>query len=76
MPTCRKHGSGGRRNKELGMLRYMCWIVIGGPADMPVDLAAATALSVFAERVLKNGKGTLDQQMKAALWITKVLEEG
>ena len=69
------HGSGGRKNKELGMLRYMCWVITGGPQDTPVALAAATALAVYAEAVLKQGKGTLAQQMKAALWITQMIED-
>jgi hypothetical protein len=75
MPTCRLHGSGGKKNKELGMLRYMCWVITGGPQNQPVQLAAATALAVFAEAVLKQGKGTLAHQMKAAMWITELLDE-
>lgn len=75
MPTCKFHGSGGQRNKELGQLRYLCWIITGGPQNMPVEHACRIALAVFAEAVLNQGKGTLDQQMKAALVLTKLLGE-
>lgn len=75
MPTCRYHGSGGKRNRELGQLRYMCWIITGGPQDQPVALACRVALFVYAEAVLNKGVGTVDQQMKAALWITSVLDD-
>lgn len=56
------------------MLRYMCWVITGGPQNQPVELAASTALAVFTEAVLKNGKGTLAQQMKAAMWITEMID--
>jgi hypothetical protein len=74
MPTCRKHGSGGKVNRELGMLRYLCWVITGGPQDMPVKLACTVALAVFAEAVLKNGHGTVEQQMRAAMWLTEKLD--
>lgn len=41
---------------------------------MPVEQACRVALSVFAEAVLKQGKGTVDQQFKAALWITQLID--
>lgn len=72
MPTCKLHGSGGEKNRKLGQLRYLAWVIIGGPQDMPVKLACEVSLSLFAERILK--KGDPDQQMKAAMWITKMLE--
>lgn len=75
MPTCKYHGSGGMRNRELGQLRYLCWIVCGGPSDIPVELAARLTLAVYAERVLNNGAGSVDQQMKAALWLTSLIPE-
>lgn len=74
MPTCRFHGSGGERNRELGQLRYLAWIVCGGPQDMPVELACRLALAVFAEAVLNRGQGSPLEQMKAAMWITQMLE--
>ena len=74
MPTCRFHGSGGQRNKELGQLRYLCWIITGGPQDMPVEHACRVAFAVYAEAVLNRGRGTPDQQMKAALVLTRLLD--
>lgn len=74
MPTCRTHGSGGEANRQLGMLRYLCWIITGGPQNMPVELACRVALAVFAEAVLNRAEGTVDQQMKAAMWLTDLLE--
>ena len=49
MPTCKYHGSGGKKNKELGFLRYLCWVITGGPQNMPVEAACRVALTVFAE---------------------------
>jgi hypothetical protein len=40
---------------------------------MPIKLAVVTALAVFAEAVLKQGKGSPEMQMKAALWLTESL---
>lgn len=74
MPTCRYHGSGGERNRELGQIRYLCWIITGGPQDVPIALACRVSLAVYAEAVLNQGKGTVDQQLKAALWLTKSLD--
>lgn len=74
MPTCRYHGSGGEKNRRLGQVRYLCWIICGGPQDMPVALACRVALYVYAEAVLKKGKGSIDQQYKAALWLTQLIE--
>lgn len=73
MPTCRFHGSGGARNRELGRLRYLCWVVIGGPQNMPVAMAAQVALSTMQEMIYKQGVGTPEQQMRAALWLTELL---
>lgn len=75
MPTCKFHGSGGSKNKELGQLRYLCWIITGGPQDMPVEHACRVAFAVFAEAVLNRGKGTVDQQMKAAMMLTSLLSD-
>lgn len=74
MTTCRMHGSGGENNRRIGELRYMCWVICGGPQHMPVAHAARVALHVYSEAVLKQGKGTPNQQMKAALWITQMLD--
>jgi hypothetical protein len=74
MPTCRMHGSGGERNRQLGLIRYMCWIILGGPKNIPVNLAATTALGVFCEAVMNNSDANPNQQMKAALWLTQALQ--
>jgi hypothetical protein len=74
MPTCRFHGSGGEANRSLGQLRYLAWVICGGPQDVPVEAACRIAFAVYAERVLKQGAGTTDQQYKAALWMTNVLD--
>ena len=74
MPTCRRHGSGGAANAELGQLRYLAWVITGGPQDMPVEHACRIALAVFAEAVLKRGEGSVEQQYKAALWLTQVVD--
>ena len=76
MPTCKTHGSGGERNRELGQLRYLAWIVTGGPQNMPVEAACRIALAVFAEAVLNQGKGSPLEQMKAAMMITQMIEGG
>jgi hypothetical protein len=68
------HGSGGERNRELGMIRYMCWVITGGPQNMPIELACTVALHVFAEAVLNQSKGTTQQMMKAALWLTDTVQ--
>lgn len=73
-PRCKFHGSGGQKAREMGQLRYLAWIICGGPQDMPVELACRIALAVYAERVFNQGVGSIDQQMKAALWMTSLLE--
>lgn len=57
------------------MIRYMCWIICGGPQDMPVEAACRVALHVYAEAVINKGKGTPQQMMKAALWLTDMLND-
>lgn len=73
MPTCKYHGSGGEVNARIGRIRYLCWVITGGPKDMPVSAACEVALAVFAEAVLKRSEGSVAQQMKAAMWITELL---
>lgn len=74
MPTCKFHGSGGQVNEELGQLRYLAWVVCGGPQDMPVEKACRLAFAVFAEAVLKRSEGTVEQQMRAAMWLTQLTD--
>lgn len=75
MPTCKYHGSGGLNNQLLGELRYLSWIIVGGPQDMPVEKACRVALATFAEYALNNGNATLDQRLRAAMWLTERLDE-
>lgn len=74
MPTCRFHGSGGEVNRRLGQLRYLAWVICGGPQDVPVEQACRIAFAVYAEMIMKQGVGTVDQQLKAALWLTQYLD--
>ncbi len=74
-PRCKYHGSGGVRNKQIGQLRYLAWIICGGPQDIPVEHACTIALAVFTEQVFNQGAGTIDQQMKAAMWMTSLIEQ-
>lgn len=76
MPTCKFHGSGGARNRELGQLRYMAWIIVGGPqVGIPVEHYCRVAIAAAFEVLIKQGKGTVEQQMKAALWLTDALTQ-
>lgn len=75
MPTCKRHGSGGKANREYGLLRYLCWVITGGPQNGPVQLMSQVALAVMLEAVLNQGKGTLDQQVSAAMWLTQLQSE-
>lgn len=74
MPTCKFHGSGGARNRELGQLRYLAWITLGAPETQikgaPVEQIMRLALATFAEYIFseKNNVST-DTQIKAALWL-------
>lgn len=72
---CKYHGSGGDAARMRGQIRYLCWIITGGPQDMPVEHAATVALFTFAEAVLNQGKGNLNQQMKAAMWLTSLIDD-
>lgn len=72
MPTCKRHGSGGKANREYGLLRYLAWVVTGGPQNAPVQLACQIALATLLEAVLAQGKGTLEQQIRAAMWLTEL----
>lgn len=74
-PRCKFHGSGGEAARMRGQIRYLCWIITGGPQDMPVESAATVALFVFAEAVLNQGKGSVEQQMKAAMWLTSLIAD-
>lgn len=72
---CKYHGSGGQAAADLGQLRYLAWIITGGPQDMPVEHACRISFAVFAEAVFNQGIGTVDQQMKAAFWLTSLIDD-
>ena len=74
MPTCRRHGSGGQRNRDLGHRRYLCWVILGGPQNMPLRDAVSLSLSVFMHLVIER-KGNEDQQLRAALWLTSLMND-
>lgn len=40
---------------------------------MPVEPWVRLSMAVICEMVFNQGVGTIDQQMKAALWLTEVL---
>jgi hypothetical protein len=58
----------------MGQLRYLAWVITGGPQDVPIEYACRLALAVFAEHVLKQGKGNAEQQLRAAMWLTKMID--
>lgn len=74
MPTCRMHGSGGAKNRELGQLRYLCWIITGGPQDVPIAMACKVALTAYFDVMIRDNANPM-HQMKAALWLTKLIDE-
>ncbi len=78
MPTCRFHGSGGQRGRDIGTMRYMAWIVLGGPQSggMPAQAVAKLAVATVLEMLWRNGKGSAEQQIKAATWLMDRLGEG
>lgn len=73
--TCKFHGSGGEKMRQSGQLRYLAWIITGGCQhdQMGAEPWSRLALATIFEMVLNQGKGTLDQQLKAALWLTEML---
>lgn len=72
MPTCRKHGSSGVRNAKLGLIRYLAWIIIGAPPDIPAVYAKFASMSAALEQLFNNGKGTPEQRLRAALWLSEI----
>lgn len=77
MPTCTFHGSGGETNRNHGQLRYLCWIIIGGPQKgISTEQYCRVALAAAFSELIAQGKGSVDQQLKAALWLTDALSKG
>lgn len=69
MPVCRFHGGGGIRNKQLGLIRYLCWIIIGSPEDTPSYLAKYATMATVLHALWYEGKGNEAQKLQAALWL-------
>lgn len=69
MPTCRRHGSGGSKNAQLGLVRYLAWITIGCPKDTPARYARFVAIAAALEALFNNGLGNVDQRLRAAQWL-------
>lgn len=69
MPTCRRHGSGGVKNAQLGLVRYLAWIIIGCPKDTPAAYARWIALAAAMEMMFNHGYGTVEQRLRAAQWL-------
>lgn len=74
MPTCKFHGSGGARNRELGQLRYLAWVVLGAPEGLikgaPVEYIMRLALATFAEYIFSDKNPVpVETQIRAALWL-------
>lgn len=61
--------------RQLGQLRYLCWIIVGGAQDnhIPASVYCRVALAAAFNSLIAQGKGTIDQQLKAALWLTDQL---
>ena len=76
MPTCKNHGSGGEKNRQIGQLRYLSWIIVGGPQKgVPVEAYCRVAMGAAFEMLFNKGLGTLDQKLKAAMWLTETLAQ-
>lgn len=83
MPTCRFHGSGGEKNRQLGQLRYLAWVTLGAPDNltkqMPVEHAMRLALAMYAEYIFSdkraNDEATVMKQIKAAQWLSETARQ-
>ena len=74
MNTCKFHGSGGARNRELGQMRYLAWVVLGAPENltkqMKIEHITRLSLATFAEYIFSDANNvSVDTQIKAALWL-------
>jgi hypothetical protein len=68
------HGSGGARNKKLGLIRYLAWITCGIPQDTPHQYARYVTMAVALEQLFNNGKGSVEQRLRAAMWVADMEE--
>ena len=71
MPTCKFHGSGGARNREIGQMRYLAWIAVGGPQNMPIEKACRLTIAWLAEMITSKNHPeiSVDTRIKAAMWL-------
>jgi hypothetical protein len=69
MPTCVKHGSGGERNKKLGLIRYLAWVICGVPKDTPQTYARSVSIAAALEMMFNHGYGSVEQRLNAAMWL-------
>lgn len=61
--------------RQIGQMRYLCWIIVGGAQDnhIPVEAYCRVSLAAAFNALIAQGRGTIDQQLKAALWLTDAL---
>ena len=71
MPTCRFHGSGGERYRQLGQMRYLAWVALGGPQNMPIEQACRLTVAWLAEMITSENHPEIstDTRIKAAMWL-------
>lgn len=66
------HGSSGVRNAKIGLIRYLAWIIIGAPPDIPHQYAKFASMSAALEMMFNKGHGTVDQRLRAAMWLAEI----
>jgi hypothetical protein len=71
MPTCKFHGSGGEYNRQLGQMRYLAWVAVGGPQDMPIEHACRLTIAWLAEMITSENHPeiSVETRIKAAMWL-------
>ena len=66
------HGSSGDRNAKIGLIRYLAWISIGAPPDIPHQYAKFATMAAALEMMFNKGMGTPEQRLRAALWLAEI----
>ena len=61
-------------NAKLGTIRYLAWIIIGCPKDTPIKYARWVALAAALEMMFNHGLGSVEQRMRAAMWLLEAEE--
>lgn len=77
MPRCKFHGCGGKRNRELGQIRYLAWVALGAPDTLIKEASAQDitrlALAMFAEYMFNEKNNVpVEARIKAAMWLTEM----